>query len=103
MRLKKIDAMHSFYGRDPQGRKCFDCQHLIYGKYHDRNYYKCTVYGVSHSEATDWRKSYGACRLIDKEFPECDKRIFEILKHEHTEKNEQLPGQVEMLLDQEEV
>ena len=67
--LRKIDAMYHYYGRDHANRKCEECEHLIHGNYHDKGYYKCTVYGCSHSEATDWRKSYHACGLIDKPFP----------------------------------
>lgn len=94
MTLRKIDAMHHFYGCDPLNGKCKDCPHLISGDYHDRKYYKCTVYGCSHSEATDWRISYDACGLIDHDFPENDKRVIDILKHEHIQKTEQLPGQI---------
>lgn len=27
---------------------------------------KCTVYGATHSEASDWRKKYEACGLYNK-------------------------------------
>ena len=96
MRLKKIDAMHYFYGCDHLDRKCDECDHLIHGEYHGRTYYKCTVYGCSHSESTDWRKSYDACGLVDHDFPIHDNRIIDILKHEPVEKEEQIPGQVSM-------
>ena len=95
-RLTKIDAMHHFYGFDHLERKCEECDHLIHGQYHDKWYYKCTVYGCSHSESTDWRKSYEACGLVDHDFPENDMRVIDILKHEPIQKTEQIPGQVEM-------
>lgn len=91
--IKKIDAMHHFYGYDHLDRKCSECDHLIHGEYHGRMYYKCTVYGCSHSEATDWRKSYDACGLVDHDFPENDNRIMDILKTERIQKVEQIPGQ----------
>ena len=96
MKMKKIDAMHHYYGYDPLESKCEECPHLIHGRYHDRTYYKCTVYGCTHSEATDWRKSYDACGLIDHDFPEHDNRVIDILKHQPIEKEEQLPGQISM-------
>ena len=60
MAARKIDAMHKRFGRD-EAHKCRDCCHLISGDYHDRRYHKCGLYGLSHSEATDWRLSYTAC------------------------------------------
>ena len=98
MLLRKIDAMHHYYGRDHCGRKCSECDHLIHGEYHNRTYYKCTVYGCTHSEATDWRKSYPACGLVDHDFPEHDKRIIDVLKHDRIKKTEQIRGQMTMEL-----
>ena len=71
--MRKIDAMHHFYGYGV-GR-CEDCPHFV-KKLFDNAYYKCRVYGNSNSEATDWRKGYTACGLIDKPFPENDVRVF---------------------------
>lgn len=72
MSLRKIDAMHYYYGRGV-GR-CEDCPHFIKHVW-DRNYYKCLVYGASNAESTDWRKSWPACGLIDKPFPGGDTRV----------------------------
>ena len=93
-RLRKIKAMHHFYGCDPKGRVCIECDHLIWGEYHDKRYYKCTVYGCSHSDATDWRKSYSACGLIGKAFPDGDKRIIDILKHNPVNVENPIEGQI---------
>ncbi len=94
MKLRKIAAMYHFYGIDPLSGKCEDCPHFISGEYHGRRYFKCTVYGCSHSESTDWRKSYTACGLIDHDFPENDARVIDILKHDPILKTEQIPGQM---------
>lgn len=93
-KLKKIDAMYHFYGRDPQKRQCKDCEHFLSGEYHDKHYYKCTVYGCSHSEASDWRKKYSACGLIGMPFPEGDKRLIEILRVRPIKSEKPIDGQI---------
>ena len=93
-RLRKIKAMHFYYGADPKGRLCIQCDHIIHGEYHDRRYYKCKAYGCTHSEATDWRKSYPACALVDKPFPDEDKRIIEVLKHNPVQTEKPIEGQI---------
>ena len=35
-RLKKIEAMHYFYGFDHLCRKCVECDHLIHGEYNGK-------------------------------------------------------------------
>lgn len=70
--MRMIDAMYHYYGKST-GR-CENCPHFVKTEW-DRVYYKCTVYGVSSSEATDWRKSYTACGLIDKPFPDGETRV----------------------------
>lgn len=96
MPARKIDAMHQFYGKDPEERKCAECEFLLHGRYHDKWYYKCEVYGCSHSESTDWRKSYGACGLIGKAFPEGDTRIKDVVSRERPKEEEPMPGQLSM-------
>lgn len=75
MTLRKIDAMHHYYGHGCG--KCESCPHFMYKGIYDNHYFKCRVYGDSASEATDWRKSYDACGLIDKPFPADEIRIVE--------------------------
>ena len=90
--IRKIDAMHHYYGQGV-GR-CEDCPHFV-KKLFDKTYYKCRVYGNSNSEATDWRKDYAACGLIDKPFPEDDVRvIFTIIGKAEREKP--IDGQITM-------
>ena len=38
---------------------------MIGGTWHDKRYYKCEIYGISHGEATDWRRSYTACGMYN--------------------------------------
>lgn len=63
MKARKIDAMHERYGTYPA--LCRDCSHFIAGRYHDMRLYKCELYGVTHSEASDWRQSYVACGMFN--------------------------------------
>lgn len=92
MSVRKIDAMHKRYGIG-EGF-CKDCPHFVEHLW-DKKYFKCSVYGSSHSEATDWRKSYIACGLINKPFPHGDRRIVKMLTPDKND-NEQIPGQIEM-------
>ena len=63
MSAKRIQKMHRFYGAS-SGKKCGGCCNLytwyVRGK---RIIYKCGLYGMTHSEATDWRKKYPACGM----------------------------------------
>lgn len=61
---RKIDAMHRLFGEMPD-KRCAYCKHFISGEYHDRRLFKCELYGLTHSEATDWRKSYTACGMYN--------------------------------------
>ena len=64
MNERKIQAMHKRFGTCGVFR-CKDCDHLIKGKYHDRGYSKCELYGLTHSEATDWRQANQACGMYN--------------------------------------
>jgi hypothetical protein len=54
-----ILIMHARHGA-AEGRRCKDCRWLVEHDYKGR-YYKCLLYGVSSSAATDWRVNYPAC------------------------------------------
>lgn len=90
--LRKIDAMHYYYGYG--AGLCQNCPHFV-KKDWDRTYHKCLVYGDSNSEATDWRKGYMACGLIDEPFPEKDKRIVKLVRAEQLA-DEPIEGQIGM-------
>lgn len=91
MTIRKIDAMHHYYGFGVGF--CKDCPHFVEKEW-ERKFYKCLVYGDTNSEATDWRKNYVACSLIDKPFPEGDRRIVDRIIIQREE--EQIPGQMMM-------
>lgn len=64
MENRKIAAMHKRFGTCG-GLRCRDCKHCLTYDYHNRRYYKCKLYGLSNSEATDWRLSWPACGMYN--------------------------------------
>lgn len=94
MGLKKIDAMHDRYGY--ADGICGDCPHFVRYRYHDKNLLKCEAYGLTHSEATDWRVRWHACGM--KEYPllEDHRHVFDTVKGQRERVQEQLDGQIEM-------
>lgn len=64
--MRKIELMHHYFGRG-EGQ-CRDCSHLQEGMYHDRVLRKCDVYGMTHSEASDWALKYPACGQKNKPY-----------------------------------
>lgn len=65
MALRKIDLMHRCFGKCP-GHACRECSNLVEGRYHDKILRKCKVYGLTHSEASDWAKRWEACGQFNK-------------------------------------
>ncbi len=65
--LKKIERMHNMFGKTV-GHKCYECSNFVSGRYHDKILHKCSVYGLTHSEASDWRLKYDACGMFNKEY-----------------------------------
>ena len=62
---ERIAAMQTIYGITP-GQKCASCNNL-FSRRTKRVYHKCRLYGVSFSEATDWRVSNTACGMWGKD------------------------------------
>ena len=60
----RLQAMHRRFGTCGVLR-CRDCCHLIGGEWHGKRYYKCELYGMSHSDSTDWRLSWQACGMYN--------------------------------------
>ena len=65
MALRKIDLMHRLFGAS-DGHACRECSNFVKGKYHDRTLCKCRVYGMTHSEATDWAGRWQACGAFNR-------------------------------------
>lgn len=64
---KKIEKMHYLFGKI-EGHKCKECSRLIcVPGLNGKRFYKCLNYGQSNTESTDWRLSYTACGLLNKE------------------------------------
>ena len=93
MRERRIEAMYALFGKGTG--ICKDCK---YFRGSVGSYKKCRVYGISSSEATDWRMKWPACGLKDKEYTG-DTPIIEVLKHSKRYLEEQqCDGQMEMNL-----
>lgn len=92
---RKIHAMHKLYGTE-WGKYCKDCSHLISGEWHDKHYHKCELYGLSHSEATDWRLSWIACGKFNVPVDtDHVKPVYKALPHKH-EPEHPLEGQMDI-------
>lgn len=66
MALRKIALMHRLFGVC-EGHACRECGNLVRGRYHDRILTKCKVYGLTHSEASDWAGRWQACGMFNRE------------------------------------
>ena len=89
MAIRKIDLMHREFGFSP-GNKCKTCDNFIHGRYHTRTLSKCAVYGLTHSEASDWSGRYDACGKYNHEY---DGRPIIELVRSWPVPEEPLPGQ----------
>ena len=58
-RMKRIQLMHNKFGTHP-GEHCGNCMQLSENICSNK-YFKCQLYGVSASAATDWRYRWPAC------------------------------------------
>jgi len=65
---RKLARMHMKFGAASQRLLeppllCGSCRHLHTFEGNTKSYFKCMQYGVSKSEATDWRKKWEACGI----------------------------------------
>ena len=90
---RKIDAMHELFGIE-KDKLCEDCSNLIKGQYHGVFLRKCTVYGATHSEASDWRKKYVACGMFNKEYN--GRNIITLIASKTADIEQPLQGQMTM-------
>ena len=93
---RKIEAMHEAYGTS--ANFCRDCAHFRrYMLPSRRTCLKCRAYGVSKSEATDWRAGNMACGLFNQPLPKPFVPMIERLKHAERKKPEgPVEGQIGM-------
>lgn len=57
--MRKIEAMHHHYGKT--GGICKNCCNFDMYQCSGKRVSKCTAYGLSHSEASDWSGRHQAC------------------------------------------
>lgn len=67
MALRKQQLMYKQFGMC-DGHVCGECSNLVEGRYHDKILRKCKVYGMTHSEASDWAKRWLACGMFNKTY-----------------------------------
>lgn len=75
-----LETMHRIFGRDPD-HKCRNCCNLIVNE-RDRHYYKCAVYGLSSSEATDFPCRGTACGHYEKPLPDGEYPVYKWARRE---------------------
>ena len=79
MDKRKLPAMHHVYGISSTPHKCRECSNFRVYEYHDKRYFKCAAYGISHSEATDWGANYRACGLFDMPIDNMNPLFYKIM------------------------
>ncbi len=57
---RKLKTMQELYGCK-ENKICKTCMHLFKLEYHDKTYYKCELWKMSNSQATDIRLKNKAC------------------------------------------
>lgn len=97
MSKRKIDLMHQIFGKAE--RMCKECDHFRRERYRDKLYRKCEVYGITNSEASDWKASYQACGLFNTPYPYKDNQIIRYVTPERKREIEAEPldGQIDIL------
>lgn len=95
MAVRKIDLMHQFFGNG-EG-VCKDCNHFLRVRYRGKAYRKCEVYGLTHSEASDWNASFPACGLFNNEYGGRNVIAFVTPERKKEIDNEPLEGQIDLL------
>lgn len=90
--MRKIDLMHNLFGVKSE-EICAECEHYMRYKHHDKTYRKCAIYGVTNSEASDWKASYPACGLFPNEQPETGCSIINLVRPDKKQE-EPIAGQL---------
>ena len=92
---RKIDAMHKEFGV-ADGKKCGECPWLHLYRGYGKAWWKCSAYGNSNSEATDWRKKWPACGLIDKSINGLVPMVKRLKHFPKSEPEQPIEGQIRM-------
>ena len=66
--IRKINLMYWLFGKAGGVHTCKECSNFVQARYHTKTLRKCKVYGLTHSEASDWAQRYEACGMFDKEW-----------------------------------
>jgi hypothetical protein len=59
--MRRFSKMQQTYGAGPAGKTCKDCVFLKRVRPGVKSFLKCAVYGISKSDASDWRAGAAAC------------------------------------------
>lgn len=90
---QKISRMYRRFGEPQSGLKCKDCTNLIKFARGNHRVSKCLVYGDTHSEASDWKRSHMACGMINHEY---DGRPVIRMFEPRSKADEQIEGQMSL-------
>ena len=90
---RKIEAMYKYYGRLSEHVFCKECTNFHRCRVGVSVVSKCECYGITHSEATDWKSSNEACGLFNLSYSGTP--IIELIKHSTRHNlNESIKGQM---------
>ena len=94
--LRKIELMYHVFGKI-EGHTCGECSNFVSGCYRGRSLRKCYVYGMTHSEASDWARRYTACGQLNREYH--GNSIINLVRHNSSptkEPEQPLAGQISL-------
>ena len=63
---KKYITMQESFGLK-EGFKCKNCKHFVINHLNNKKYFKCALWYISNSEATDIRANATACTKYEEE------------------------------------
>lgn len=91
--MRKISEMYQWSGGTDYRHTCYECEHCIREMVGKREVYKCRVYGITASSATDWKPSYIACKHYGKPVPKTP--VF--LRENKIQQQDQIEGQMNIM------
>lgn len=95
MAIRKQQIMYKHFGMC-DGHLCGECSNLEDGWFGKKHLFKCKVYGVTSSEASDWAKRWLACGMFNKTYT--GRPIIELVRRSNprppVEAEEPLDGQI---------